>query len=175
MHRDEKTQFIEDFSDRIGRARLAVIADYRGLKVNTLVTFRKGLTRTPGTEFRVVKNTLFRRVVEDTDFAGLGEFLTGPSAVFLAYDDAVESAKALKAFLKDNDKLEIKGGVLGGKTLSAAQIKALADLPPKEILQAMLLGVLNAPARNFVSLLANANRQIVNVLAAYRDKLQEEG
>ena len=69
--------------------------------------------------------------------------------------------------------MELKGGALDGSVLSAEQVKALADLPSKEVLQSMLLGVLQAPSRNFVSLLANANRQIVNVLAAYRDKLEE--
>jgi len=85
----------------------------------------------------------------------------------------VEAAKTLTEFMKDNENMEVKGASLDGAMISGAQIEALADLPSKEVLQAMLLGVLQAPSRNFVSLLANANRQIVNVLSAYRDKLEE--
>ena len=119
------------------------------------------------------KNRLARRAIEGTDFGGLTEFLDGPNGVLLSYGDVVEAAKTLTEFMKDNENMEVKGASLDGAMISGAQIEALADLPPKEVLQAMLLGVLQAPSRNFVSLLANANRQIVNVLSAYRDKLEE--
>lgn len=175
MKRTDKNEFIDRFSEKLSRAKLAVIADYRGLDANTLVDFRKKLTTGPATEFTVIKNTLFLRVIEGTPFADLGEHMTGTNAVLLSYDDIVESAKALKAFAKDNEKaVVVKGGSMEGKALTPEQVQALSDLPSKEVLQSMLLGVLQAPSRNLVSLLANANRQIVNVLAAYRDKLGED-
>ena len=174
MKRTQKTEFIDTFTEKLSRAKLAVVADYRGLTVNTLVDFRKKLTTLPDTEFTVIKNTLFKRAVDGTDFADLGEHMTGTNAVLLGYDDIVTSAKALRDFGKDHpNHLVVKGGAMDGKALSPEQVKALSDLPSKEILQAMLLGVLQAPARNLVSLLANVNRQIVNVLSAYRDKLEE--
>jgi large subunit ribosomal protein L10 len=176
MNRTEKTEFIDTFTEKLTRAKLAVLTDYRGLDVNTLVEFRKKLTTGPATEFTVVKNTLFKRVIDGTQFEGLGEHLTGTNAVLLGYDDVVESAKALRDFAKSfEDKVVVKAGAMEGKALTADQVKALSDLPPKEVLQAMLLGVLNAPAQNLVSVLANANRQILNVLVAYRDKLEDQG
>jgi large subunit ribosomal protein L10 len=176
MNRTEKTEFVATFSDKLSRAKIAVVTDYRGLDVNTLVEFRKGLTQGAATDFTVVKNTLFKRAIEGTSFESLGEHLTGTNAVLLGYDDIVVSAKALKAFAKDNeDHVILKGGSMEGKPLTPDQLSALAELPPKDILQAMLLGVLQAPSRNLVSLLANVNRQIVNVLSAYRDKLEEQG
>ncbi len=176
MERSQKAQFIQEFSDKLSRAKLAIVTDYKGVDVNTLVEFRKGLTKTSGTDFRVVKNTLALRALEGTEFAGLSEHLVGTNAVLLGYEDVVESAKAIAEFAKANkDFIALKGGSMEGKPLTAEQIKALAELPTKEVMQAMLLGVLNAPARNFVSLLANVNRQIVNVLSAYKDKLEEQG
>lgn len=175
MERSNKALFIQEFGEKLARAKLAVVTDYKGLDVNTLVEFRKGLTQTSGTEFRVVKNTLALRALEGTDFAGLSDHMVGTNALLLGYEDVVESAKAISEFAKANkDFVVLKGGSMEGKPLTAEQVKALAELPTKEVMQAMLLGVLNAPARNFVSLLANVNRQIVNVLSAYKDKLEEE-
>ncbi len=176
MNRTDKTEFVNTFSDKLSRAKLAVVTDYRGLDVNTLVDFRKQLKGMPETEFTVVKNTLFKLAIDGTPFADLADHLTGTNAVLLGYDDVVESAKALRNFAKDNEDFVIlKGGSMEGKPLTPDQVSALSDLPAKDVLQAMLLGVLQAPSRNLVSLLANANRQIVNVLAAYRDKLEEQG
>lgn len=176
MKRTQKTDFIDTFSEKLSRTKLAVVADYRGLTVNTLVDFRKKLTTLPGTEFTVIKNTLFKRVVDGTDFSDLGAHLTGTNAVLLSYDDIVASAKAFRDFAKEHpEQVVVKGGAMDGKPLSPEQVRAISDLPSKEVLQAMLLGVLQAPSRNLVSLLANVNRQIVNVLSAYRDKLEDEG
>jgi len=175
MDRTSKEEFVQTFSEKVSRARLAFVADYKGLDVKALTEFRKGLSGgDTGTEFQVVKNRLVKRAIADTDFEGLGEFLTGPNAVLLGFDAVVESAKALRDFAKDNEKLELKGGVLDGKPLTPEQLEALAEMPSKEVLQAMLLGVLQAPSRNLVSLLANVNRQLLNVLVAYKDKKSEE-
>jgi large subunit ribosomal protein L10 len=176
MDKSTKQAFVDNYAEKLGRARMAVVTDYRGIGVNDLTEFRKALAGTDGNEFRIVKNTLFKRVIGGTDMELLSDLFVGTNAVLLGYEDVVGGAKALIEFAKDHqDELVIKGGVLDGKPMSAEQVKALADLPSKEVLQAMLLGVLNAPARNLVSLLANANRQILNVLVAYKDKLEEAG
>jgi large subunit ribosomal protein L10 len=172
MDRAQKATFLDAFGDKISRARMAVVADYRGTTVPVVTEFRKKLTRVSGVEFRIVKNTLARRIVSGTQYEAIKSFLTGTNALFLSYDDVVDAAKVLTDFAKDNDKLSLKGGVLGGKVITADQVKALSEMPPKPVLQAQLLGVLNAPSQNLVSVLANANRQIVNVLSAYRDKLE---
>ena len=172
MDRAQKAEFLQAFTEKIAQARMAVVADYRGTSVPVVTEFRKKLSKVNGVEFRIVKNSLSRRVVEGTAYDGIKAFLTGTNAIFLSYDDVVEAAKALTAFAKDNGKFALKGGVLGGKVITADQVKALAQMPPKVVLQAMLLGVLNAPAQNLVSVLANANRQILNVLVAYKEKLE---
>jgi len=173
MDRASKEAFVTEFNEKLGRAQLAVITDFRGIGVNEMVKFRKSLSEHEGVEYRVVKNRLAKLAIEGTPFDGLIDFLEGPNGVLLGFDDAVEACKALADFAKENEAMEVKGGVLDGDVISAAQVKAMADLPSKEVLQATLLGVLQAPSRNFVSLLANSNRQIVNVLSAYRDKLEE--
>lgn len=172
MDRSSKTEFVQTFNEKVGRARLAIVADYQGIDVNTLTTFRKQLAAEDA-EFAVVKNRLMKRAVAGTSFEALDGFLTGPNAVLLGFEAVVEAAKVLNDFAKANERLELKGGVLDGKLVTPAQIKALAELPSKEVLQAMLLGVLQAPARNLVSLLANCNRQLLNVLVAYKEKLEE--
>lgn len=173
MDRASKEAFVADFNEKLGRASLAVVTDFRGIDVNSMVQFRKSVAGVDGAEYKVVKNRLALRALEGTDFEGLGELLEGPNGILISYGDVVEAAKKLTEFMDDNEDMELKGGALDGSMLSPDQVKALADLPSKEVLQSMLLGVLQAPSRNFVSLLANANRQIVNVLAAYRDKLEE--
>ena len=176
MDRAAKEAFVTDFAEKLSRTRLAIFADYRGLDANTIVQFRKGLASSEdGVEFRVIKNSLVHRAVEGTPFELVRQHLTGPNAVILGYGDVVETAKLTKDFVKDNEEMELKLGVLDGKELSLEQLDALADLPSKEVLQAMLLGVLQGPSRNLVSLLANCNRQLVNVLSAYKDKLESEG
>ena len=175
MDKSTKQAFVESYGDKVARARMAVVADYKGIEVNELTTFRKELAKVEGNEFRVVKNTLFRRVIDGTDLAPLSEHFVGTNAVLLGYEDVVGAAKVLLEFADEHEQVVIKGGVLDGKPMTPDQVKALADLPSKEVLQAMLLGVLSAPSRNFVSLLANANRQILNVLVAYRDRLEAGG
>ena len=176
MDKSTKQAFVDTYTDKLARARMAVVTDYRGIPVNELTEFRKTLTGTDGNEFRIVKNTLFKRVIGGTDMESLSDFFVGTNAVLLGSEDVVAGAKALLDFAKTHkDLVVIKGGVLDGKPMTPAQITALASLPDKGVLQAMLLGVLNAPAQNLVSVLANANRQILNVLVAYKDRLDEAG
>jgi len=175
MDRAAKEAFVSDFAEKLSRTRLAIFADYRGLDANTTVQFRKSLAASEGgVEFRVVKNSLVSRAVEGTPFELVREHLNGPNAVILGYGDVVEAAKLSTEFVEDHEEMELKFGILDGQEISVAQLESLAELPSKEVLQAMLLGVLQGPSRNLVTLLANCNRQLVNVLAAYRDKLEGE-
>ena len=138
-----------------------------------MVEFRKKVRAVEGAEFQVVKNRLMKLALADTSFSSLESYFDGTNAVLLGYADVVEAAKVITEFAKDNDKLALKGGSMQGKPLTNAEIAALADLPPKQVLQAQLLGVLQAPSRNLVSVLANVNRQILNVLSAYKAKLED--
>ena len=129
MDRASKEAFVADFNEKLGRASLAVVTDYRGIDVNSMVSFRKAVAGIDGAEYKVVKNRLARRALEGTSFEALAELLEGPNGVLLSYGDVVEAAKALTEFMEDNEDMELKGGALDGSVLSADQVKALADLP----------------------------------------------
>lgn len=169
MNKENKEQVVADLAAKLAKAKATFLADYRGLNVEKVNALRNEL-RKVGVDYRVVKNTLLRLASRDTGAACLDKHLAGPTAIAIAADDPVASAKILNEFAKANAKFELKAGSLDGKLLSVADIQALADLPSREVLLAKLLGSLNAPASNFVGVLAAIPRSLVQVLAAIQDK-----
>lgn len=172
MNRSSKEQVVADLSARLAEAKAAFLADFRGLNVEQATELRSKL-RDAGVDYRVVKNTLLKLASQGTDAECLTGELTGPTAIALAIDDPVATAKVLTEFAKANDKFELKSGALGGKLLSEAEIKALADLPSREQLLASMLSTMNAPLSNFVGTLAAIPRSLVTVMAAIRDQKGE--
>ncbi|MGD8292353.1 MAG: 50S ribosomal protein L10 [Desulfobacterales bacterium] len=172
MRLEEKQKITEDLHERFSKSAIVVVTDYKGLDVSSINALRRKL-RAEDIEFQVVKNTLLIRAAKDTDVALIQDFFKGPSAVALSYDDPVAPAKILTQFAKDNQKLEIKGGVLKDKLLDADAIKALAKLPSREVLLGQLLSVLNQVPTSFVRIMAEIPRSMLNVLTAIRD--QKEG
>jgi len=172
MKRIDKIQFIEDYTEKFANAVLTVLADYRGLDVDTINGMRSELRKIPNGEFRVVKNSLCRRLLADTEKADLAEHFVGPTSVYFSYEDPVAPTKKLVEFQKAHAAFEIKAAFFDGEVLTPDQVDTLSKMPSKQELQAMLLSVLQAPPRNFVSLLANVPRGLVNVLNAY--KLEKE-
>lgn len=144
----QKQQQVEEIAAKLQSSITTIVVDYRGLTVKQVTQLRKNL-REAGVEFKVYKNSLVSRAVEQVGIQGLEEALTGPNAIAMCSTDAVAPAKILNDFAKTNDKLEIKAGVVEGKTVSVEEIKALAELPSREGLLSMLLSVLQAPVRNF--------------------------
>ena len=124
-----------------------VIVDYRGLSVSEVTELRKQL-RDAGVEFKVYKNTLTRRAVEQVELTGLNDFLTGPNAIAFSNEDVIAPAKIINEFAKSHEALEIKAGVIEGNVATVEEVKALAELPSREGLLSMLLSVLQAPVRN---------------------------
>jgi large subunit ribosomal protein L10 len=169
---EEKQKITEDLHERFSKSAIVVVTDYKGLDVSSINTLRRKL-RAEDIEFQVVKNTLLIRAAQDTDVALIQDFFKGPSAVALSYSDPVAPAKILTQFAKDNQKLEIKGGVLKDKVLDADAIKALAKLPSREVLLGQLLSVLHQVPTSFVRTIAEIPRSLLNVLTAIRD--QKEG
>ncbi|PLX78893.1 MAG: 50S ribosomal protein L10 [Desulfuromonas sp.] len=169
MNRNSKEQMVAEFAEKLASAKAAFIADYRGLTVDQVNDLR-GKLREAGVDYRVVKNTLLKLAIKGTDAECLEEFLQGPTAIAIALDDPVAPAKALSEYVKGNDKFQLKGGMLEGKTLALDDIKALADLPSREVLLAKMLGSMSAPATNFVGVLAAVPRSLVQVLAAIKDQ-----
>ena len=174
MKRSDKEQFIADYGDKFSRAVVALLADFRGLTVEDANTLRSQLRKLPDGEYRVVKNSLCRRLLADTDKAELAEHFYGPTSVYFGYEDPVAPTKILSEFARTNKKgFELKAAFFDGKVLTPEQIKVLSEMPSKEQLQAMLLGLLQTPSRNMVTLLANVPRGLLNVLTAYKDKKEE--
>jgi len=169
LNRNSKEQIVAELAEKLAEAKAAYLADYRGINVDQANELRGELHKA-GVEYRVVKNTLVKLAVKGTDNECLDEFLNGPTALTIATGDPVAPAKALSEFAKKVEAFEIKAGVLDGKILSVAEIKALADLPSREVLLAKMLGSMSAPATNFVGVLAAVNRSLVQVLAAIKDQ-----
>jgi len=164
-----KQQVVEEFAAKLATAKAAFLADYRGLTVDEVNELRNKLRET-GVEYRVVKNTLLRLAAKDTAFDCWDEYLSGPTAIAIAQDDPVAPAKVLSEYAKDSKVFELKTCVLEGKILSADEIKALAELPSREVLLAKMLGSINAPVSNFVGVLAAVPRSLVQVLGAIKDQ-----
>jgi large subunit ribosomal protein L10 len=166
---EAKQQITEDLHDRFARSAIIVLTDYKGLDVTSINDLRRKL-RESNIEYQVVKNTLLVRAAEDTEVALIKDHFNGPSAVAISYDDPVAPAKVLTQFAKDNNKLEIKAGVLNGKVLDVQAIKALATLPSREVMLAQLLSTINAVPTSIVRVLAEVPRSLVNVLTAIKDQ-----
>ena len=169
MKKQTKEALVAEFAEKLKEAKAAFLADYRGLDVDQANDLRNKLRET-GVEYRVVKNTLLRLAAKDTGAACFDEYLSGPTAIAVAHEDPVAPAKALVEFAKKNDAFELKVGMLDGKLLAVADIKALAELPSREELLAKMLGSMSAPATNFVGVLAAVPRSFVQVLAAIKDQ-----
>ncbi|MDA8099806.1 MAG: 50S ribosomal protein L10 [Nitrospiraceae bacterium] len=169
MNRDEKKAAIDELHDKFSRAKTAVITGYSGINVEQITELRSKL-RQSKVEYRVVKNTLARKAAEGTGLAPLMEHFVGPVGIALGYDDVVAPAKVLSDFSKTQAKLELKVGVLDGKLLKQADIKALASLPSLNSLRGKIVGLLQAPPSRIVGVLKAPAGQIARVLKAKADK-----
>ncbi len=169
MKLDAKHKIVASLHEKFTDAKVVIVTDYKGLNVAQMNDLRRKL-READVEYQVVKNTMLIRASKDTDVAQLVDMFKGPSAIAWAYEDPVAPAKVLMQFAKDNDKLEIKAGVMNGKLLDLAAIGALSKLPSREELLAQVLAAMNAVPQGLVSALADAPRRLVNVLNAVKDQ-----
>lgn len=169
MKREEKASIVEDLSGKFAKAKIAIVADYRGMSVTALEGLRRELKKN-NAEIRVAKNTLLRRAVQGTSFEGMGEFFKGSTAVTISYDDPVAPAKVLTGFVKGNPNFEIRMGSMDGKSLSVADLMALSTLPSREVLLGQLLSVMNAVPTSFVRVLNGVPTKMLYLLNALADK-----
>lgn len=163
--RAEKVAVVEEVAAKLSSAQAAIITEYRGMSVGQLAALRRQL-RGSGGEYKVYKNTLARFGAEKAGVDGLAELLVGPSAITFISGDAAGVAKALKDAAKTNPFLIIKGGAIGGKTMSAKDIEALADLPSRDVLLSMLAGAFQAPLVKTAGLLQALPRNFAYGLKA---------
>jgi large subunit ribosomal protein L10 len=166
--RPEKVAVVTEVKERFSGSRAAVLADYRGLSVGEMARLRRSI-KAAGGEFKIYKNTLVRFAVEELDL-DLLDLLVGPNGIAFVEDDAVSVAKALRDFSRENDKLVIKGGLLGEQRLSAEEVDSLAKLPTRDELLARLAAGLAAPLQKFAGLLQALPRNFAYGLRALIDQ-----
>jgi len=172
--RPEKSAVVDEISAKLTEADAAVLTEYRGLTVGELATLRATL-RPADAEYKVFKNTLARRGAEAAGLAELVPMLEGPVAIAFVRGDAVIAAKALRDFAKDNPALVVKGGLLGENVLDASEVKALADVQPREVLLARLAGGFQAPLVKAAGLFQAFTRNFAYGIKAYVDQRVEGG
>ncbi len=170
MKRTEKATVVADIRERLARTTVMYLTDFSGLNVKSMTVLREKL-RENGAEYLVGKNRLVKIALADTEMPDLSESLIGPTGVVFGYDDAVSAAKVLTDFAKENnDRPVFKAGVLDNILLSAAQIDALAKLPPREVLLSELAGALSAPMAMFAQALEGKLQEAAGLLDAYKAK-----
>lgn len=169
ISRNEKQVLVEELVEQLGQAKGAVLTDYKGINVNKLTDLR-GQLRKEGVEFKVVKNTLAKRAASELGIEDLNSHLEGPTAIAFSLEDPVAPAKAVASFIKANKMLAIKAGLVEGKVISMAGVQALADLPPREILIAQVVGAVAAPLSGFVNVLQGPIRKLTYALEAIRQQ-----
>ena len=152
LNLDDKKAVVAEVSAQVVNAQTIVVAQYAGIEVGNLTALR-AKARDAGVYLRVLKNTLARRAVADTPFAGLADQMVGP-LIYSISADPVSAAKVLSDFAKTNDKLVIKGGAFAGKALDAEGVKALAAIPSREVLIAQVAGLLKSPIQRMAGVLA---------------------
>lgn len=169
LTRSQKQELVSELKEKFDQKKILILVDFKGLNVSKINELRTRL-REAGVEFRVVKNTLLVRAAQDTDVELIREHFEGPSAVTLSYEDPVVPAKALCQFAKDNEKLQIKAGVMGGSALDAEGVRRLSELPSREVLLAQVFGTMNAVPRGLVRALSNVPERLLYALQAVKDQ-----
>lgn len=169
ISREKKEEVTSALAEKLGRVKLAVLTDYRGLSVEEINELRNSL-KDAGLDYEVAKNTLLRIAAKNAGVDAPEGTFAGPMSVAYGYEDEAHTAKLVNDFAKKHDNLEIIGGILDGKAIDASTVKTLASLPSREELYAKVVGSLAAPTTNLVGVLSANMRNIVAVLTQIRDQ-----
>ena len=173
LNRTEKEQVIGELHEKMAKAKTAIVAEPKGLNVETVTALRKKL-RESNVEYRVVKNTLAARAAKGTSLEPLAEKFVGPTAIVMSYDDVVMPAKLLAEFMKDRENFAIRTAVVEGKVVDAKGVQALAKLPGLPQLRQQLASMINQPATTLARILGTPGQQLARVIAARRDQLEQQ-
>jgi large subunit ribosomal protein L10 len=170
--KEQKLQQVEVLTEKLQKAKVAVLTDYRGLTVSQMQELR-GKLRTGNVEYRVVKNTLARRAADAAGYPALESELKGPIAIAFGYEDLSLPPRLINEFVRTTRlKLEVVGGLVEGRVFNREQVRQLADLPSREVLLAQLLGTLQSPVGQLVGIMQTPLQQLVGMLEAYKSKLE---
>lgn len=171
--KEKKQELVVGYLEDVKRAQVIIITDYRGLTVKQVKDLRRALAPL-NASFHVTKNTLLRRALQEVGRSVPAPMLEGPTAVSYCFGEFPAVAKALGDFVRTSGGiLQIRGGLLGSQAMDASGVRALADLPPREILIARVLGGLQAPISGLLNVLSGPTRGLLNVLEARRRQLEE--
>jgi len=169
---EDKQQIVSEVNQAATSALSAVLADYRGVTVEDMTALRKN-AREIKVYLRVVRNTLLKRAVADTDFECIQEVLVGPTILALSQEDPGAAARVLKDFAKENEEFEIKALSVGGELMDANQIDVLAKLPTMDQARSILMSVMLAPVTKLARTLNEVPSKATRAVAAVRDQKQD--
>lgn len=173
MNKENKVELAKELKDKFSKAQVALFADYKGLTSMQADDLRRKIRATDG-EVKVIKNNVARLVSKDgklgEEVKNLMDGVVGPTLVAFAYKDIAATSKVFHKFSTDNQALIVKDSIMGTKKINAAEVAELAALPSREALLSKLLATMNAPATNFVGVLAAVPRSLMNVLKAIEEK-----
>jgi large subunit ribosomal protein L10 len=173
MPTQAKAAVIDEITERFQNSSAAVLTEYRGLTVAQLTQLRRSLGA--GSSYAIVKNTLTKRAAESVGYSDLASLLNGPTAIAFIEGDPVEAAKAIRDFAKANPMLVVKGGVVEGRTVDAAEVTRLADVESREVLLAKLAGAMKGNLTKAAGLFQAPLSQVARLAAALQEKKAAEG
>ncbi len=174
MPTQRKIDSVEEMRKWMAECTIAISTDYTGLDVGAMTALRRTL-REKGAQYRIIKNTLALLAADAAGRATMRDLIEGPTGIAFGYGDPVEPAKALSEFVRSTrSPLNVRGGVMGDRPLSAAEVGALATLPPKDVLVARLLGQMQAPLTGLVYVLNGPIAGLARVLQRQVEKLEED-
>jgi large subunit ribosomal protein L10 len=168
MPTQAKAAVIDEITERFENSSAAVLTEYRGLTVAQLTQLRRSLGE--GSSYAVVKNTLTKRAADQVGYEGLGDLLTGPTAIAFIQGDPVNAAKAIRDFARAHPMLVVKGGVVEGRTVDAAEVTRLADVESREVLLAKLAGAMKGNLTKAAGLFQAPLSQVARLAAALQEK-----
>ena len=161
-NRQAKDVVVQEIREKLNRAKSVVLVDARGLTVEEDTILRSSIRKAGGVDYKVYKNSMMVRAIEGTEFAGLAEHLKGPTATAFSYEDATAGASAISKNLKTMPNLEFKASAIDGTIYDANATKAIADIPPRDVLISRLLGSFKSPLASFA--------RVINAVAEEKAK-----
>ena len=172
MNSQQKVETVAELQETLSKVASIVVTEFRGLTVEEANQLRREI-RAADCQYRVVKNTLFKLAIAGTDMEGLTQFFVGPCSIAYSFNDPVAPAKVIDKFTSSVKHLTVKAGFLDGDVLDEGKVKNLASMKGKDELRADFLMLLNAPAQQFVALLAAAPQNFMYLLKAREEKINE--
>lgn len=169
ISKERKQQMVDEYVDWIRKSKAMIVMEYTGLSMKQMDDLRAKIRET-GAEFHIVKNTLGKVAFQQAGWDAPDAMLEGSTAIGFAFQDPALTAKTVNEFMRTSEFVKVKGGYLDRHAISAADVKALAELPPLPIVRAQLMGTILAPASKLVRTLAEPGRALAAVMKAYADK-----